>query len=298
MVRSVLSLLALVVAVGLVAGACSDSSGDVGGEKLVIGAIPDQDPEILLRNFGKLADYLSAELGREVEFRPVTEYDGAVTAFRVGDLDLVWFGGLTGVQARLQVDGAEAIAQRDIDAEFTSVFITGTNTGIDVLLDVSGLSVVAGRSLTFGSMSSTSGRLMPQFFLDEAGVGLDDLDGEPGFSGSHDATIQLVAAGTFEVGALNSQVWRTRVESGEVDLTRVRLIFETPAYFDYHWVARPELDANLKAGILDALMALDPANAEHAELLGFFGAGSFVDTENGNYANIEAVGRSIGQIDQ
>jgi phosphonate transport system substrate-binding protein len=282
--------------------AATAEAGDTSGDEdfsgpLVIGAIPDQDPEVLARNYDLVATYLADELGIEVQFEPVTEYDAAVTAFRVGDLDLVWFGGLTGVQARLQVDGAEAIAQRDIDETFTSVFIATTDSGIEPLESVADLSVVAGRSLTFGSDSSTSGRLMPQSFLSEAGVALEDLDGEPGFSGSHDATIELVEAGTFEVGALNSQVWNARVEAGEVDLDKVQLIFETPTYYDYHWVARPELGNDLQGQIVEALKGLDPNDPDHATILEFFGAGSFIDTASDNYNSIEEVGREIGKID-
>ena len=291
--------LGLTVACALVAGGCGDDSpnGTAFDGTLVIGAIPDQDPEILARNHELLASYLASELDIRVEFRPVTEYNAAVTAFKVGDLDLVWFGGLTGVQARLQVDGAQAIAQRDIDAEFTSVFIAGTDTDIAAFTDVSGLSAVAGRTFTFGSDSSTSGRLMPQSFLAEAGVTLDDLAGEPGFSGSHDATIALVEAGTFEVGALNSQVWRARVEEGGVDTTKVQVIFETSSYFDYHWVARPELGDDLKVDIVNALQRLDRADPDDAEILDFFGADAFIPTEDANYANIEQVGRDVGMID-
>ncbi len=272
------------------------STGDFDGE-LVIGAIPDQDPEVLARNYQLVADYLAEEVGVDVRFEPVTEYEAAVTAFRVGDLDLVWFGGLTGVQARLQVDGADAIVQRDIDETFTSVFVAGTDTDIEPFDDVSGLSTVAGHTLTFGSESSTSGRLMPQSFMNEAGVGLDDLDGEPGFSGSHDATIELVEAGTFEVGALNSQVWDARVEAGEVDLDKVQVVFETPTYYDYHWVVRPELGDDLTAQVVDAFTSLDPDDPDEAAILEFFGAGSFIETSNENYASIEQVGRDIGSIE-
>jgi phosphonate transport system substrate-binding protein len=298
--QAVHRLLKILFSVLLVLSACGSAEDRVGGEfagPVVIGAIPDQNPELLARNYDLLADYLSDEIGVPVEFKAVTEYEAAVTAFRVGDLDLVWFGGLTGVQARLQVDGAEAIAQRDIDETFTSVFIASTDSGIGSIDDVAGLSVIAGRSLTFGSASSTSGRLMPQSFLSDAGVSLDDLVGEPGFSGSHDATIELVEAGTFEIGALNSQVWAARVEAGEVDLDRVQLIFETPPYYDYHWVARPELGKELQSQIVDALKNLDSNDADQAAILEFFGAGSFIDTESSNYDQIEAVGREIGKID-
>lgn len=281
---------------GSESGPEANGGGGIDGP-LVIGAIPDQDPELLARNYGLLADYLAEELGIEVTYEPVTEYAAAVTAFRVGDLDLVWFGGLTGVQARLQVDGAEALAQRDIDAEFTSVFIAGVATGIEPIQQVEDLSVLRGHTLTFGSDSSTSGRLMPQSFLSQAGVSLDDLDGEPGFSGSHDATIALVESGTFEVGALNSQVWHSRLEAGEIDTDKVRLIFETPPYYDYHWVARPELGDGLKTDIVAALSTLDPGDPDEAAILDFFGAGSFIETADDNYSSIEEVGRETGLIE-
>lgn len=283
---------------GRASAGASDADPDAAFDgPLVIGAIPDQDPELLARNYGLLADHLEEELGIEVEYRPVTEYEAAVTAFKVGDLDLVWFGGLTGVQARLQVDGATAIAQRDIDPEFTSVFIAGTDTGIEPVEDVAGLDQLAGRSFTFGSDSSTSGRLMPQFFLDQAGVTLDDFDGEVGFSGSHDTTIALVESGTFEAGVLNSQVWESRVAEGAVDTDAVQIVLETPEYYDYHWVARPELGDDLTARILEALRALDPDDPDDAAVLEFFGAEAFIATEDANYAQIEQVARDIGKIE-
>ena len=209
---------------------------------LVTGAIPDQDPERLQRLYGLLADYLSETLEIPVEYKPVTDYRAAVTAFKVGDLDLVWFGSLTGVQARLQVEGAEAIAQRDIDAEFHSVLIANVNSGLEELASDEELAQVKGKTLTFGSESSTSGRLMPQYFLEQAGVSFDDLQGEVGFSGSHDVTIKLVEAGTYDVGMLSEEVWESRLEAGEVDTNKVKEIWRSPAYFNYHWVISPEVD--------------------------------------------------------
>lgn len=269
-------------------------------QPLVTGAIPDQDPEKLQRLYTKLSDYLSAELGIEVDYKPVTDYTAAVTAFKVGDLDLVWFGGLTGVQARLQVPGAEAIAQRDIDAEFHSVFIANTASGIQPFSDLSGLQTLKNHTFTFGSESSTSGRLMPQYFLQQAGVTLADFKGEVGFSQNHDATIKLVEAGTFEVGVLNEQVWQKRTEAGEVDLSKVTVIWRTPAYYDYHWVINPAVDERYGEGFTEkvqaALLKLDPAVPEHKEILDLFGATRFIETENANYSQIEAVGREIGKI--
>jgi phosphonate transport system substrate-binding protein len=295
-----LFLLSPLVACSPASDSASSTGDETTVEPLIAGAIPDQDPEKLQRLYDKLANYLETELGVPVEYKPVTNYAAAVTAFRVGDLDLVWFGGLTGVQARSQVEGAEAIAQRDIDAEFTSVFIANKTSGLQPIQDIQELSQLKGSTFTFGSESSTSGRLMPQYFLEQAGVTPEDFQGEVGFSGSHDTTIQLVEAGSYQAGALNSQVWKSRVEAGDVDLNKVDVIWETPTYYDYHWVIHPDVKSrygeDFSQKVQAALLKLDPNNPEHQEILDLFGADQFIPTENSNYAQIEEVGRQIGKI--
>ncbi|HEX2571636.1 MAG TPA: putative selenate ABC transporter substrate-binding protein [Polyangia bacterium] len=261
---------------------------------LVISAIPDQDPARLQRLYGGIAAYLSSELGVPVVYKPVTDYTASVTAFKVGDLDLVWYGGLTGVQARLQVPGAHAIVQRDIDDQFHSVFIAHQGSGIH---DLAGLK---GRTFTFGSESSTSGRLMPQYFLQQQGLKLSDFKGEVGFSGSHDKTINLVTAGTYDAGALNEQVWKLRLAKGTVDLTQLTVVWTSPPFHDYHWVVHPSVAGRYGDGFIARLTAaltrLDPSRPKDKEILELFGAQRFVPTEDGNYAQIEAIGRQLGLI--
>ena len=269
-------------------------------QTLRLSAIPDQDPAKLNRLYGGLATYLSRSLGVPVKYVPVTDYTAAVSSFRIGDLDAVWFGGLTGVQARIQTPGSHLLAQRDIDAKFQSVFIANVDSGIAPIADVAGLVALKGHSLTFGSESSTSGRLMPQYFLNTAGVALTDLRGSAGFSGSHDATIKLVEAGTFEAGALNRQVWLGAVANGTVDQSKVKVIFESPTYSDYHWLARPDLDKRFGKGfnraLRQAIIALDNKRPAQAAVLELFGAKKFVPTQGSNYDKIEAIGRQLGLI--
>ncbi len=286
---------------------CGPAPGDPGasaaegtGPVLTISAIPDQDPDKLQRLYATVSDHLSAELGVEVRYVPVTDYAASVTAFRRGDLQLVFFGGLTGVQARAQVPGAVPIAQRDIDAEFRSVFVARVDGDLKPVQDVAGLRSLTGHSFTFGSESSTSGRLMPQYFLGEAGVTLDDLNGQAGFSGSHDATAKLVEAGTYDAGALNAAVWDARVREGTVDTTKVREIFRTPTYHDYHWVARPDVDERFGPGfterLREVLLALDGDDEQQRQILELFQAERFISTEAANYERIETVARSAGLL--
>ena len=280
---------------------CSAPEKDAKQAVLQIGAIPDQNPEKLNRLYGALSEELSEKLEVPVRYAPVSNYAAAVSAFRTGSLDLVWFGGLTGVQARLQTPGARVLAQRDIDAEFTSVFIANGASGLRPFTSADQLVELKGRRLAFGSESSTSGRLMPQYFMGENGVKPDDLaGGAPGFSGSHDATIAVVQSGAYEVGALNEQVWRSNVKDGRVDPDKVKVIWRTPPYVDYHWVVRPDLDARFGDGFTDnlqsSLLELSAETENGAAILELFGAERFIPAEDDDYVMIETVGRQLGKI--
>ena len=268
---------------------------------LKIGAIPDQNPEKLNRLYGVLADELSQTLNVPVRYVPVSNYPAAVSAFRTGSFDLVWFGGLTGVQARLQTPGARVLAQRDIDARFTSVFIANGASGLRPLTSADQLRQLRDRRFTFGSESSTSGRLMPQYFMGQNGVKPTDLaGGRAGFSGSHDATIALVQSGAYEAGVLNEQVWRSNMKAGRVDPERVKVIWRTPPYADYHWLARPGLDQRFGVGFTNriqaALLGLSLDQSRPKQILELFGAETFIPAKATDYDRIEAVGRELGKI--
>jgi phosphonate transport system substrate-binding protein len=304
-------LLPLVVAaVAVFAAACGDdadsgsssssNSGDGGsnasGKTLYIGGIPDQDIALLEERFEKLGEYLTDKTGITVEYLPSADYAAVVTGFRNGDIQLAWFGGLTGVQARLAVDGATAIVQRETDEAFHSVFVAAPDSGVTSLGDL------AGKSFSFGSESSTSGNLMPRFYLKEAGFNPDDDFTSVTYSGSHDATWKLVEAGTVDAGALNASVWNQRVQDGEADEAKVAAFYTTPPYYDYHWVARPDLDDEFGEGatqmIVDAMLAIDPANGGiEADIYKAFEESKFIATQNSNYEAIEAIGRDLGLIE-
>lgn len=286
--------------------ACGEESEDGGGSDagskptLRVGAIPDQDPQELQRLYATVSDYLSRTLHVKVEYRPVADYTAAVTAFRVGDLDLVWFGGLTSVQAQRQVDGAIPVAQRDVDAAFHSIFIANTGSGIRRFRSRRGLGTLAGRTFTFGSESSTSGRLMPQYFLQRAGVELEDLKGKPGFSGSHDKTIDLVQSGTYDAGVVNEQVWRDRKEKGKVDTRKVRVVWRSPPYPDYQWVLRPDADSRFGDGftgrVRRSLLGLRKDDPKQRKILDLFGADRFIPTRPGDHRLTEQAGEATGLL--
>ncbi len=270
-------------------------------EILYIGAIPDQRPERINRLYKFLSSELSEQLNVQVIYKPVTNYAAAVTAFRTGNLDLVWFGGLTGVQARLQTKGSKVIVQRDIDKKFHSLFIANKKSSIPVINEISDLKILKNKRFTFGSESSTSGRLMPQYFLNKAGIQLKDFKGNaPGFSGSHDATLILVQSGSYDAGAINEQVWKSNLERGRVDTSKVSVIWKTPSYYDYHWLAQGYLDKKFRPGftkeLTNVFLNLNKKSKKQKKILELFGAKKFIISKNENYNNIEEIGRKIGKI--
>jgi phosphonate transport system substrate-binding protein len=296
MLAGVARLLLLLGTAALILSACGTAGAERDGPPpLVIGGIPDQDVALLEERFDATADYLSEELGVPVRYQPSVDYTAVVTAFRNGDIMLGWFGGLTGVQARLETPGAHAVAQRPVDREFRSVFVAGADTEAEQLEDL------AGFTFTFGSESSTSGHLMPRFFLTQAGIDPErDFDGNPGYSGSHDKTWKLVETGSFDAGVLNATVWDSAVDEGRVDTDRVREVARTPPYVDYHWVVHPDLDEVYGAGttdrIVETLLGMDEAGPQARRVLELFDATGFVPAEDDDYTAIERVARGLGLI--
>ncbi len=268
---------------------------------LKVGAIPDQNQNILDKRFNLFSKELSQQLGVEVKYVPVINYVAAVTGFRTKDLDLVWFGGLSGVQARLQSPNSLVIAQRDIDKEFKSVFIVNKKLKISPISNIKGLKKLKNLRFTFGSENSTSGRLMPEYFLNKAGIKIKDFKGKKsGFSGSHDKTIALVNSGAFDAGALNKQVWENNLKNQPKRTKNVSLFWTTPDYFDYHWLAQGNLDKRFRKGftkeLKSAILNLDSKNPSHKKILDMFNAEKFIKAEAKQYKKIEDIGRKLKKI--
>lgn len=260
-------------------------------EVIRVTGIPDENPTELARKYQPMTEFLSKKLGAKVEYIPLIDYGAAVQALTAGKVDFAWLGGFTFVQARVMA-GAEPLVQRDIDREFKSVFIANTASKITKVEDAKG------KKFAFGSKSSTSGSLMPRHFLmTEFKIDPDkDFDGQPVYSGAHDATVKLVESGKIDAGTLNIEVWDRLVKDKKVDAAKVNVIWTTPPYVDYVWASRKGVSAEMKKKFADAFLGLNPENPEDAAVLALQGAKKFVAAQNSDFDTIEAVGRSTGLI--
>lgn len=274
------------LALSLVLGAATAHA-----QVLRVSAIPDEAPTELQRKFKPLGDYLEKETGLEVVFTPVSDYAAVVEGLAAKKIDLAWLGGFTYVQARLRTQGeALPIVQRAEDEVFTSKFIVPADSPVKSLAELKG------KTFAFGSPSSTSGHLMPRFFLLEDGIDPDKDFARIAFSGAHDATVAFVASGRAEAGVLNASVMDKLLEKGDANAGRVKVIATTPPYYDYNWTVRPGLDPALREKIANAFLKLDPADPAHKELMALQRASKYVPTTSANYDGIERAARSAGLI--
>ena len=258
-------------------------------------AIPDQDETKLKERFSKLAVYLTKELGVDVKFVPVKSYSASVAAFRNNQVQLAWFGGFSGVKARLLVKDSQAIAQGVEDPKFYSYIIAHKSTGLDKAKTLP--EAVKGKTFTFGSKGSTSGRLMPEYFIRETfNAAPADVFKKVGFSGNHSKTISLVQSGAYELGAVNYKVWDRELKAGNIDTSKVKVIYKTPDYYDYNFTIRADVEKTYGKGFIKkvqtALLELDDR-----DILDAFPRAKFIEAKNSDFDKVLETGRKIGLID-
>lgn len=240
---------------------CGDKKETASDEAKVLRftAIPDKDTTAQAERYKPVQDYLAKKLGINVEFVASPDYSTSVVKFKQGDVHLAWFGGVSGVQARTAVEGAEALVSGEEDLAFKSYFIANKSTGLT--RGESFPEAIKDFTFTYGSSGSTSGCIMPTSFLMNAtGKSPQEFFSKPfGFSGAHDLTAEKVNNGEFEVGALNYSTFDNLQKEGKVD--NCVIIWETPPFADYNLTAHPALKEafgdDIFTKIQDALINCD-----------------------------------------
>ena len=253
--------------------------------------IPEEAATEQVRKLGPITKYLESKLGMKVEFIPVSDYPAAVEALVNKNVDMVWFGGFTHVQANVRSGGKIIpIAQREEDTKFQSVFITKTNSGIKTLADLKG------KQVSFGSASSTSGHLMPRSFLLEAKIDPDKDFKRVAYSGAHDATIASVVSGKVDAAALDITVWNKFVSEKKVDTADVNVFYTTPGYFNYNWSVHADMPVALREKVTKAILDISPNDPVGKEILTLNRATKYLPTKAENYQGLEAAARSAGLL--
>lgn len=285
------------------AGQVADTpAGKTAGKVLRFTGIPNNNTTELEAKYKPLARYLTDKLGVSVEYKPSADYNASVDGFTNGDILLCWFGGLTGVRARDRVKDARVICCGKVDPEFHCYFIANRSLGLAKSKDFP--MGIQGKKFTFGSDSSTSGRLMPEYFIRKSTKmsPKEFFGAEPSFSGAHDKTAKLVEAGTFDAGALDYKTYDRLVAEHAKDPTKgidpdvCQLIWISPNFPDYHFCAHPSIDATFGPGFTDKLQAALIAIQDPELLKGMDRPEGLIAAKNEDFDNLRGLALEIGLV--
>ncbi|MEK6406705.1 MAG: putative selenate ABC transporter substrate-binding protein [Acidobacteriota bacterium] len=285
--RSRMILGLLFIAALLVSAGCRgpDSSRS---KTLRLSMIPTTDPGKVIRESQPLVEYLERETGAKIDLTVPTNYAAVVEAIANDQVDIAYLGGFTYVQAS-KLAGVVPLVQRERDREFHSFFITHKDSGINSLSDLKN------RKFAFGDVNSTSGHLMPEYFMRQAGVDPEVIS-KAIYSGGHDATALAVANKKVDAGALDETVYQKMVADGKLDGTQVKVFYATPPFFDYIWAARKTLDPSIAESFSAAMLKLDSNEATLKPLLGLLNATKYIKAEDSNYDKLRQAATDAGLL--
>ena len=281
-----------IAATAMVLSGCGDKEE---GKSLVITAIPDENVSEQEANFKALEVYLEKELEIDVTFSISSDYSAAVERFKNGEVHLVWFGGLTGVQAREAVPGSRAIAQGDVDPKYKSYMIAHRSTGLTRSDEFP--TAIKDMTFTFGSKISTSGRLMPTYFImKETGMMPEKFFTKPvqfQSVGGHSATALAVAGGGVQVGVLSYKKYESMIENKEISAEDAPIIWVTPEYSDYNLTVHPALEEMYGEGFIDKLQKT-LVDCEDQGVLKAFNRDDLIPATNEEFGGIYEVAKEVG----
>lgn len=247
-----------------------------------IGYLPDQSSVQLDSRYKRLAVYLSEQTGLSISLTPVSSYDDLVYKIISREVDFANFGAYTFLKAE-NSNAASALVMRNTDLEFTSTFLIKNS------LQATKLSETASLTFSFGNRLSTSGHLMPRYFMKQLGIEPEWFYSDILYSQTHDQAAKSIEKGLAEIAVLNSQIATNMFNNNDLDRSKVRILWVSPPYVDYVWAIHPDIDDTIKELLLDAFLNLDAATSEHKRILSALGADFYVPAISADFEIIREI---------
>ncbi len=221
-------------------------------EEIVMGLIPAENNEEMVKKFEPMRVHLEKKLGQKVKVFTATDYAGVIEGMRKKRVDIAWFGPLSYYLAE-QEAGAEAFAvgiRKGTDSHtYKSIFVAPCDSDIKSIKDLKG------KNVAFVDPASTSGGLMPTYMVKkETGVMPQDYFGKFTYAGSHDAAELAVKNKTVDAAADNDITYEKMLGKGLITKESNCIVKESDPLPGSPLVYRGDLPDDLKKKIQDAVI--------------------------------------------
>jgi len=234
----------------------------------------------MLKTHEPLFTYISQILGVSYDVMIPKDYDDLLNRFHAGEIDFAFFGGITFIKAMKQ-SGAVPLVMRNIDLDFISYLIVRSDS------QLKSIDMLNNKSFTFGSALSTSGHIMPRYYMKELNISPEIFFSKVQYSGSHTATLENVINKVVDAGVLNSQVFESSVIERPVLSSELTVIWQSPPFPDYVWAIQPKFGIDFNQKLVDAFMSITPETPIGKKILKNQKADTFYPTSIADFAELE-----------
>ncbi|WP_096189899.1 phosphate/phosphite/phosphonate ABC transporter substrate-binding protein [Evansella halocellulosilytica] len=275
----------------------SETSEQTSEDVFEVAVIPAQSIGEMQNGLDRLEEELANKLDRNVSVDHYPSYNAVVEAINYSHIDLAFLGPLTYLIAH-EHSGAQAILTQLIDGEpyYYSYMISRVDQPWDTLEEALENPGSNELDFAFGSISSTSGSLIPGIELVNRGVFEDENQHDFSsvrYTGSHDITAQLVENQTVHIGAVDSAIYDALVDEGAVDDDLMKVIWQSEKLYQYPWVVPHDMDEELIQLVQQSFIDIDDP-----EILAIFGgASAFIEVDDAQYEDVLEAAREFDMLD-
>ena len=257
---------------------------------LNLGIIPEHNIFKQLDRYEPLADYLSRKVGADVKLKILTRYGNIIDNFTSAGLDGAFLGSFTYTLAHEKL-GVEPVARpetaRGVSTYYGLIFVR-RDSGIRSVGDM------RGKRFVFVDRATTAGYLLPRAFFKAHRIeNYKTFFKETYFSGTHEDAIYDVLNKKADVGAAKNTVF-ARIAA--VD-SRVRdelvVLARSPDVPENGLAVRKDLDPVMRNKLRETLLNMHN-DADGVKVLTRLGAKRFIQTTDGDYANVYRYAKQIG----
>ncbi len=256
---------------------------------LLVGLVPEESMFKQIERYDPLARYLSERTGLDVKLTILPRYENILAGFPSQKMDAAFFGSMTYVLARRQLD-IEAIVRpvrADGSSTYHGMIFVRKDSGIRSIRDM------RGKRFAFVSRDTIAGYVLPLVYFNKAGIQYKSYLREAYFTGTHEDAIRDVLDRKADVGAAKNTEFERLAQADPRIREELRVLALSPEMPENSLAVRKDLDPAVRSVLKQALLTMDLDPSGNA-VLRQFGAEKFIECREEDYDPVVKYLRTAG----